>query len=116
MEQADLSTGTFRTVLDSFPEIEHIELQGEGEPLLNTDFMCMAREATDRGIRVSIITNGSLLSDSAVEGLIGARVAAVRVSIESADPDTLKRTRGGRLDKVIAGIERPPIAASTTRR
>lgn len=114
MEQADLSADTFRTVLDSFPEIEHIELQGEGEPLLNKDFMRMAREATDRGIRVSIITNGSLLSDSAVEGLIDARVAAVRVSIESADPEMFKRIRGGRLDKVIAGIGRL-IAARAAR-
>ncbi|MBL26355.1 MAG: hypothetical protein CMM50_02220 [Rhodospirillaceae bacterium] len=114
MEQADLPVDTFWTVLDSFPEIEHIELQGEGEPLLNKDFMRMARAATDRGIRVSIITNGSLLTDSAVEGLIDARVAAVRVSIESADPDTFKRIRGGRLDKVIAGIERL-LAAKAAR-
>ena len=36
-----MSLEYFRRTLEVHPELEHIELQGEGEPLLNRDFIPM---------------------------------------------------------------------------
>ena len=106
MDQSDLSLENFERLLDSFPDIEHIELQGEGEPLLHKGFFEMARRARARGIRLSMITNGSLLSAERVAALLDVGVEAVNVSIESPDPKQFQRIRGGRFDKVKEGIAR----------
>lgn len=113
MDQSDLTLGAFEEMLAAFPGIRHMELQGEGEPLLHKDFFAMARLARDRGIMVSMITNGSLLTPDAVANIVDCGIAAVRVSIESADPAAFQKIRGGKLEKVCEGIERL-IAARTT--
>ena len=113
MDQSDLTLDAFEEMLATFPAIRHMELQGEGEPLLHKDFFAMARLASDRGINVSMITNGSLLTPDAVANIVDCGIAAIRVSIESADPATFQKIRGGKLDKVCEGIERL-ITARTT--
>lgn len=106
MDQSDLALDDFDRLLDGFPDIEHIELQGEGEPLLHKGFFEMARRARARGIRLSMITNGSLLSEECVAQILEVGVVAVNVSIESPEEAGFQRIRGGRLDKVKAGIAR----------
>lgn len=106
MDQSDLALDDFDRLLDGFPDIEHIELQGEGEPLLHKGFFEMARRATARGIRLSMITNGSLLSEERVAQILEVGMVAVNVSIESPEDAAFQKIRGGRLDKVKAGIAR----------
>jgi MoaA/NifB/PqqE/SkfB family radical SAM enzyme len=104
MDQTDLEPGAFARVLDGLPELEHLELQGEGEPLMHPAFFEMARLARARGIEVSTISNGSLFSPARIEKLLDADLTSVLVSIESPDPSEFAAIRGGRLDKVIQGI------------
>jgi MoaA/NifB/PqqE/SkfB family radical SAM enzyme len=104
MDQTDLDPGSFARILDSLPELEHLELQGEGEPLLHPAFFEMARAARARGIEVSTITNGSLFSPERIEKLLDADLTSLLVSIESPDPSGFASIRGGRLDKVVEGI------------
>jgi len=104
MDQTDLEFDAFASALDRLPEIEHIELQGEGEPLMHPAFFEMAHHARGRGIEVSTITNGSLFSRERIERLLDADLTSVLVSIESPDPTEFAAIRGGRLDKVIEGI------------
>lgn len=66
MDQGDLDPGTFRRVLAAFPRLEHMQIQGEGEPLLSAHFFEMTRIARDAGSRISIITNGSLSNDEGI--------------------------------------------------
>ncbi len=106
MDQSNISLETFEGILSAFPAIQHIELQGEGEPLLHKDFFAMAALARDRGIRISMITNGSMFTEAAVESILETGIGAVRVSIESSDPATFQNIRGGKLDKVCEGIQR----------
>ncbi|GAB4370462.1 MAG: hypothetical protein Kow00114_30810 [Kiloniellaceae bacterium] len=106
MDQSDLDLADFDRLLEGFPDIRHIELQGEGEPLLHKGFFAMARKAQARGIQLSMITNGSLLSEERVAGILDAGMVAVNVSIESPDQRGFAKIRGGRLDKVKAGIAR----------
>jgi MoaA/NifB/PqqE/SkfB family radical SAM enzyme len=105
MPQRDLDPEIFEHALQSFPDLEHIELQGEGEPLMHPHFFDMVRSARRRGIRVSIITNGSFFSPARVEALLDADLEKVMVSLESPDADTFRAIRGGHLDKVLRGVE-----------
>ncbi len=105
MEQRDITLETFAKTLDAFPNLKHVELQGEGEPLLHHDFFEMARMLRSRDVSVSIITNGSqLLKRNAIPQILDLGLEKVSVSIESADAETFKKIRGGKLETVVAGI------------
>jgi MoaA/NifB/PqqE/SkfB family radical SAM enzyme len=106
MPQEDLAWSTFEASLATFPDLAHVELQGEGESLLHPEFFRMAEALRDRGVRVSIITNGSLLHPSIADRLLDAGLSKISVSLESADPETFRKIRGGKLEKVVANLER----------
>ena len=103
MRQGDLDWETFERFLALHRDLRHIELQGEGEPLLHPRFFDMVGACRARGIEVSLITNGSMLS-SAADRLIASGVASVHVSLESADPEDFRKIRGGRFSKVVEGL------------
>ena len=46
-----------------------------------------------RGIRLGLITNGSLLSEERVERLLGASVGSIHISMESSDASTFQAIR-----------------------
>jgi MoaA/NifB/PqqE/SkfB family radical SAM enzyme len=104
MPQTDLPYERFVATLDAFPSLEHIELQGEGEPLLHPRFFDMVALARSRNIKVSIITNGSLFTDEAIAKILSLGIDKIAVSIESPDAERFQQIRGGKLDKVIRGL------------
>ncbi len=106
MRQGDLSWAAFAAFLDAHPDLRHIELQGEGEPLLHPLFFDMAAAATARGIAVGLITNGSLLGEAMVERLLDAGLASIHISLETTDPARFQAIRGGLYSKVADGIAR----------
>ncbi|WP_198350827.1 radical SAM protein [Flavisphingomonas formosensis] len=106
MRQGDLAWEAFVAFLDAHPGLLHVELQGEGEPLLHPRFFDMAAECRARGIAVGLITNGSLLDEERIERLLVAGLASIHISMESADPDQFRRIRGGKFAKVRQGIAR----------
>jgi MoaA/NifB/PqqE/SkfB family radical SAM enzyme len=103
-----MSMATFASAVGSLRSVEHIEMQGEGEPLLNPDFFDMARLARRMhpNVRLSFITNGSLLTPSNIEEILAIGFEKFYISGESFDPDKFRRIRGGDVDKVIAGLNR----------
>lgn len=104
--QVDAPARLVEDALAAFPELEHVELQGEGEPLLHPGFFQMAAALAARGVQVSAITNGSLLTERVVERVLDADLVALRVSLESVDPARFRALRGGSLARVRAGIAR----------
>ena len=105
MDQSDFTFTSFEQILDQLPALCHLELQGEGEPLLHKDFFQMASLATERRIKVSTITNGSMFSASRIREIIACGIQSIMVSIESPDEDRFQDIRGGKLDKVKRGIQ-----------
>lgn len=105
MTQGDLTLDSFQKILDLHPDLEHIELQGEGEPTLNRDFIGMLELAHRRKLRISIITNGSLLTPKIIDSIFQCKVTSIHVSLESAQPSVFQSIRGGRFEKVKSGIE-----------
>jgi MoaA/NifB/PqqE/SkfB family radical SAM enzyme len=106
MTQSDLDFEQFERTLAQFPRLRHVELQGEGEPLMHPRLFDMIALCRSRGIVISMITNGSLLTAEAVAQLTAGGIEKISISIESADAAKFRAIRGGKLDKVIAGIAR----------
>ncbi len=126
MPQEDLDFEVFERALDTFESLEHVELQGEGESILHPRFADMIDTLRARGIKVSFITNGSLLKPSVVSHLLQAGVDKISVSIESPDAECFQQIRGGKLSKVLhnlehlmaekqrLGLDRPVVGLSIT--
>ena len=105
MPQQDLAFAQFEKLLAALPPLRHIELQGEGETLLHPRFLDMVSALRKRDIRVSLITNGSLVTPTLASAIGALGVEKVSVSMETADPETFQRIRGGKFDKVLAGLK-----------
>lgn len=105
MAQGDLDWHVFIRFLEEHPQLAHVELQGEGEPMLHARFFDMVEECCVRGIRVGIITNGSLLTKERIERLLASDVSSVHVSMESSKPAQFAAIRGGLFEKVRNGLE-----------
>jgi MoaA/NifB/PqqE/SkfB family radical SAM enzyme len=106
MDQSDLSLQQLQQALDLFPEIQHLELQGEGEPLIHPDFFAMVELATAKQIQLSLITNGSLFTSANIQRLLNSRITSIRISVETTDPEKFKAIRGGSFPIVEQGIQR----------
>ena len=78
-----------------------------GEPLTRKDFFQVARYASDRGLYVSVASNGTLLTKENVAKLKEAKVNYIDVSIDGASAKTHDDFRGvpGTFDKAVAGLK-----------
>ncbi len=107
MKQKDMDFETVKKAIDMFPALETIQLQGEGEPLLNPQFFDMVKYAKDKGLKVITITNGSLLTEENIRKLLESKIDIVFVSIEAAQKDLYESIRrGGNYDKFIENLKR----------
>lgn len=107
MQQMDIEFNRFTQVIDALDDLRHIEMQGEGEPLLHPHFFEMIEYARRRfpDVRISFITNGSLFTHDNISRIIDSSINSILVSIESSDEDEFQRIRGGKLSRVKRGIE-----------
>ena len=87
--------------------VRHVRLTG-GEPLVRKDLVrLVAMLASLPGIEdLSMTTNGTLLAQYAPE-LAAAGLKRLNISLDSLDPKRFEAiTRGGKLEEVLAGIDR----------
>lgn len=102
-----LDASAFAAMLDGLlaAGVRRVRVTG-GEPLLHRDVIDRVRAIAARGFDdVALTTNGTRLAALA-EPLRRAGLQRITISIDSLDPERFRRmTRGGRLDKVLAGIE-----------
>lgn len=106
LEKRMLNLIEFKKMIDLLQDVKYLELQGEGEPLLNPDFIDMVKYASKKGIKVYTISNGSLFTKIDCEKLIKSGLKTINISIESASHDKYHFYRGGDLTNVIKGIKR----------
>ena len=95
----------FTAALDGAGRLEFLLLFQWGEPLLHPRFAELAAEASRRGIRTLVTTNGTLLDERRIAGLLGAGVDRVTVSVDG-DATTHEAVRGIPLSATRAAIER----------
>jgi radical SAM protein with 4Fe4S-binding SPASM domain len=86
-----------------------------GEPLMSESFWRTCRHAVERGLHVTVATNGTLLTPRNVERLRETGIKILEVSLDSVDPAKHNRFRGaGTWEKTVEGIKNA-VAQSTGR-
>jgi len=102
---AFMSFDAFCRVLDGFPDIRHLQLQGMGEPLLHPRFIDMVRHAAARGIEVTTNSNLTALSPRRADELVTSGLTKLHVSIDAADPAAYEYIRvGSNLSRVLRNL------------
>lgn len=86
--------------------VKAVTFSGGGEPLVYPHIVDTMKMVLDRGIDLSIISNGQLLKDERADILSGAKW--VRISFDSANAETYSRVRKipmGAFDEVCSNIK-----------
>lgn len=83
-----------------------------GEPLMRDDVFKITAYAQDKGLRVVMAPNGTLITHEMAEKIAQAGVARISVSIDSSDPKVHDEFRGveGAFDEALKGIENAKLA------
>jgi radical SAM protein with 4Fe4S-binding SPASM domain len=103
----DLSTKAAREIIDQIAEVSNpILVLSGGEPLFRSDIFQLARYGTDKGLRVALATNGTLVSKEVARMIVDSGVQRVAISLDGADAITHDTFRGipGAFDAAIAGF------------
>lgn len=77
-----------------------------GEPMLYKHIKPLYEMAHANGCLVTMISNGSLLTEEMVESIVANQVHCIKFSIDAGSPATYKSIRGGDYFKVMGGIAR----------
>lgn len=100
--------------------IRYIQFTG-GEPLLYPYLMRVIKYASELGMLMTVVTNGSLLDEKRAQSLARSEVQGVSVSMDHYDSRVQEQNRGipGLADRIANGVQslrdlRLPVQASTT--
>jgi radical SAM protein with 4Fe4S-binding SPASM domain len=95
IETAILTPERFERWLTELVPLRSLNLTGLGESLMNKNISTLIRMARERGIRTALISNGLLLTEFRIRGLVESGLNSISISIESADPRTYETIREG---------------------
>ncbi|MCW4024345.1 MAG: radical SAM protein [Candidatus Bathyarchaeota archaeon] len=108
VEENELTTEQALAVVDQLADAHVTALAfSGGEPLTRKDFFEVARHAADRGLYVSLASNGTLLTKENVQKIKDAKVNYIDISIDGATAKTHDDFRGvpGAFEKAIVGLK-----------
>ena len=103
----DLSTAQACAILDQISSFASpILVLSGGEPLFRPDIYHLAAYATQRGLRVALATNGTLVGEEVARRIVAAGVKRVSISLDGADAATHDTFRGipGAFENALAGL------------
>ena len=103
----DLPTQAARDIIDQIAEVSKpILVLSGGEPLYRSDIFQLARYGTDKGLRVALATNGTLVTKHIARMIVDSGVQRVAISLDGADALTHDSFRGipGAFDAAVAGF------------
>ncbi len=105
---SDLPTAQALNIIDQIAEFANpILVLSGGEPLYRPDIFQLAKYATDKGLRVALATNGTLVTKEVAQKIVDAGVKRVSISLDGANADTHDTFRGipGAFDAAIYGFK-----------
>lgn len=104
----ELSTPEGKKLMDQISEVSRpvLVLSG-GEPLLREDIWKLASYGTEKGLRVALGTNGTLIDDAVAEKILKSGIRRVAISIDSSTPEIHDKIRGvpGAWEKAVSGVK-----------
>jgi radical SAM protein with 4Fe4S-binding SPASM domain len=104
---SDLGTATALAILDQIAAAGNpILVLSGGEPLYRSDIFQLARHGTERGLRVALATNGTLVTREVARMIVDSGVRRVSISLDGADSLTHDTFRGipGAFDAAVQGL------------
>jgi mycofactocin radical SAM maturase len=103
----ELTFDECRAIVDQLAALKVFEVNfGGGEPLLKDYFLPLLRYIHEKGIVTCISTNGTALTDEAIDCFTGNPLVNVQVSLDGATPAVNDCIRGkGTFQRIIKGIE-----------
>ena len=105
--RAYMEIEVFCTLVDQFPSMTELQLQGLGEPLLHPQFFDMVRHAAERGIRVSTNTNLTVLTEQRAEECVRSGLHTLHISLDGATPETYQAIRvRARFERILRNLRR----------
>ncbi|MGH7137114.1 MAG: radical SAM/SPASM domain-containing protein [Pirellulales bacterium] len=98
---------TFTQIIDELPELEHLHLQGLGEPMMHPRFFDMVAYAAERGVRVTTNTNMTLvLNPRRSRRTVTCGLDLVHISVDGATAETYERIRvRARFDRLLYNLQ-----------
>jgi radical SAM protein with 4Fe4S-binding SPASM domain len=103
----DLATSTALKIIDQIAEFSNpILVLSGGEPLYRSDIFQLARYGTDKGLRIALATNGTLVTKEVARMIVDSGVKRVSISLDGADSETHDSFRGipGAFDAAVQGL------------
>jgi MoaA/NifB/PqqE/SkfB family radical SAM enzyme len=104
---AFMDYATFTRMVDGFPGLEELQLQGLGEPMMHPRFFDMVAYAAGRGVKVGTNSNLTLLTEKRAGLCVTSGLGDLHISIDGATAATYERIRvRARFDRVIRNVGR----------
>ena len=95
----------YTRLVDQFPDLEEIQLQGLGEPMMHPRFFNMVSYAAGKGVKVGTNTNLTLLNAKRAELCVTSGLAELHASIDGASAETYERIRvRAYFDRIVANL------------
>lgn len=108
-ELSPMEWSTFENILDSLkelPDLETVHFGGFGEPLSHPKIFEMIKAVKDLNLKIEMITNGSLLTESVIKELIGLGLNVIYVSLDGPDEKEYNEIRqGASFNNVFGNIQ-----------
>src|SRR4051812_28494658 len=103
---AFMAFDTFTRLIDQFPTVRELHLQGLGEPFMHPRLFDMIAYATQQGIRVSTNSNMTLLNARRADRCVQSGLEWLHVSIDGATAETYEHIRvRGRFARVVGNVQ-----------
>ncbi len=105
--EGSMSEKLLMKILDEAREARtnFIWFSGWGEPLYHEKAFEYAEEVKNRGFKLGINTNGTLLDEENALKLVKIGVDRIAVSIDAASIETYRKIRGGELGKIVLALK-----------
>ena len=106
--KGNMNMEVFRKILDKLtPDLIHLTLYFQGEPMLNPHFTEMVQMARTKKIFVATSTNGHFLNVENVDKIIKSDLNHLIISLDGLDQQTYEQYRvKGDFQTVVEGIQR----------
>jgi tungsten cofactor oxidoreducase radical SAM maturase len=90
--------------LKGFPDLQRVVFSGLGEPLTHPHILDMVNRVRERGLAVTIGSNGLLLDEAVSRELVQLGVDRLVVSLDGVTPGTYAGVRGVTISRVLDNI------------
>jgi heme b synthase len=103
----ELDTESALRLLDQIAEVGNpIVILTGGEPLLRSDIFEVARYGTDKGLRMVMAPNGTLITEDTARKMAESGIKRISISLDAADKETHDAFRGveGAFEGALRGI------------